>query len=301
MARDDWDRMTEAVTICMCTFRREAAFDALASFARMDGIDARRITVVVVDNDETDALRPRFANLAADYPFALKYVHAPARNISIARNAALDAAQTRWIAFIDDDETADPHWLTRLMAARDGAAAVIGECRATYGPGLPDWAARCDFHSNRLGGDTANAYTSNALLDLDFARRHGLRFREELGRTGGEDTVFFRQMKEAGGRIVSAPAALVYEPVPPTRATMRWVRTRMFRAGQTHGLVTREFDPAAWRWLAPTAGAKMAFSSAMAVVSIPGTTRSRRWLARATLHAGALSYRIRPGLLEEYA
>ncbi len=294
------DPMADAVTICMCTFRRPAAFDALASFERLAGLSGD-LRIVVVDNDDTDILRARFEDIGRCYPFPLHYVHAPSRNISIARNAALDATTTRWLAFIDDDETADPSWLATLLQSRDGVAAVIGQCKAVYGPDLPRWARQCDFHSNRIRADAANAYTSNALLDMDFVRRHDLRFRVELGRTGGEDSVFFRQMKEAGGRIVYCPDAVVYEPVPPSRATMAWVRRRMYRAGQTHGLLCREFDPETYRHLWLVAGAKMLFSGGMAVMTLPGTTTSRRWYARAMLHAGAARYRLGPSMLEEYA
>ncbi|UUL82383.1 glycosyltransferase [Sphingomonas qomolangmaensis] len=296
------DRLiASAVTICMCTFRRPAAFDALRSFEKLAGIPPNAVELVVVDNDETDVLRAKFEAVAQCYPYPLRYIHAPAQNISIARNAALNATTTRWLAFIDDDETADPNWLSALLEYRDQAETVIGQCIAVYGLDLPVWTARCDFHSNRIQGDATNAYTSNALLDMDFVRRHGLRFRVELGRTGGEDSIFFRQMKEAGGRIIYCPQAVVYEPVPQTRATMTWVRRRMYRAGQTHGLLCREFDPKAYRNLWLTAGAKMVVSAAMVLITVPGSTPSRRWFARTMLHAGAARYRLKPAMLEEYA
>lgn len=290
----------DAVTICMCTYRRPAAFEALASFETLSDLSGD-VRVVVIDNDDTDILRAQFEDFAKRYSYPLQYVHAPARNISIARNAALDATDTRWMAFIDDDETADPRWLATLLQCRDRGVAIIGQCIAVYGAELPSWAARCDFHSNRIRGDAANAYTSNALLDMDFVRRHTLRFRVELGLTGGEDSVFFRQMKEAGGMIAYCPEAVVYEPVPPQRATMSWVRRRMYRAGQTHGLLCREFDRTSYRHLWLTAGAKAAFSAMMAIATLPGSDASRRWYARAMLHAGAARYRIRPAMLEEYA
>lgn len=293
--------MTEPVTIAMCTFRRMSAFDALRSFERLEGIDRSTVQVVVVDNDDTDAMREEFRQFAARYPFPLHYVHAPAGNISIARNAALDAAQTRWLAFIDDDETADPQWLAKLLECRASSVAIIGQCQATYDTALPGWLSRCDFHSNRITGNVVNAYTSNALLDLDFVRRHRLRFRPELGRTGGEDTIFFRQIAELGGAIHYCPQALVYEPVPPGRANMKWVLRRKYRAGQTHGLLCREFDRPTFRKLWLSAGAKLAYSACMTVLAIPGSDRWRRWLARAALHAGAVSYRLKPALIEEYA
>jgi len=290
-----------AVTICVCTYRRPSLFETLKSFERLEGTEGLMLSVVVIDNDLTDDLGPRIEELARTYPLPLRYVHAPAQNISIARNAALDSVTTRWAALIDDDETAAPDWLAQLLAAREGVQAVIGQSVAQYGAGLPGWAARCDFHSNRIEGSVANAYTSNALLDMAFIRANGLRFRVALGRTGGEDTIFFREFAEAGGRIVYCPQAKVSEEVPPARATMAWVRRRKYRAGQIHGLLCREFDRRAYRLLFLTAGAKAIFSSGMALATIPGSDASRRWLARAALHTGALHYRIHPAILEEYA
>tara|TARA_A100001391_G_scaffold114330_1_gene77177 strand:- start:1107 stop:2015 length:909 start_codon:yes stop_codon:yes gene_type:complete len=292
--------MAEPITICICTYRRPSLFETLASIERLAVKQVEVAAVLVVDNDVHDGLRSQVAELASAYRFPLRYRHAPAQNISIARNAALDGVETRWAAFIDDDEVASEDWLDNLYAGAEGAQAVIGQSVAQYGSALPGWAERCDFHSNRITGRVDNAYTSNALLDVEFLRHSAIRFREELGRTGGEDTILFRQLSESGGRIVYRPESVVYEEVPRSRASMTWVLRRMFRAGQTHGLLLREFDANAFARLGLTAGTKALASAAMAVVSLPGTDASRRWAARSALHLGALSYRFRPTILEEY-
>lgn len=294
------DSLADGVTICVCTFRRPALFDALASFEKLLGIADHNLSVVVIDNDETDAVRANVLEMAKNYSLPLRYVHAPAKNISIARNAALDAVDTRYLLFIDDDEVAAPDWLQQIMACAQSHEVVIGQCIATYDPSLPAWAENCDFHSNRITGKVENAYTGNALLDMEFVRQHGFRFRIELGRTGGEDTVFFRQIAGANGRIHYCPDAIVFEAVPQGRASMEWVKTRMYRAGQTHGLITREFDPKSYQRLFFTACTKAVFSSLMTMATIPGSDASKKWWARAHLHAGAMHYRIKPEILEEY-
>ncbi len=292
--------MADTVTICVCTFRRPSLFNTLASFERLEGLAPYRVSVVVADNDDTDTLRKAVVDYARDARFPICYVHAPARNISIARNAALSHCNSRWAAFIDDDETAEPGWLAALMDHREGTRAVIGQCTAKYDAAMPGWLKRCDFHSNRIGSDPVNAYTSNALIDVAFVREHGIAFRNNLGRTGGEDTLFFRALDAAGGRIVYCPEAEVREPVAAGRANMRWVLTRNMRAGQTHGLMLSHYDRSAFSRLAATALAKSAFSLAMALISLPGTDGSRRWLARSALHYGALRYRMTPHIHEEY-
>lgn len=302
----DWADQTRddaepcVVTVCICTYRRDSLKDTLESLAAQELDDGYGLTVVVSDNDVTDARRTVITRWARDLGLPLKYVHSPAQNISIARNGALDAVSTRWLAFIDDDEIAAPGWLNALLARRSRANAVIGISQALYEDDSPSWLRTCDFHSNRITSSNDNAYTSNALLDISFVRQANLRFRTELGRTGGEDTLFFREFALKGGQIEYAPDAIVFEPVPRSRANMRWVFRRSFRAGQTHGLKLAEFDNDSFRWLAVSAGAKMMISAAMAVANLFSPSGKRRWAARAALHAGAVSYRCKATMFAEY-
>src|SRR3954468_13048766 len=139
----------DAVDICICTYRRESVVQTLQSLARLDGLQGRSWRVIVADNDETPSSEPRVREACARLGLPLHYRHAPARNIAVARNACLEAAEAPWIAFIDDDETATPSWLERLLAeaARGGWDAVLGPTRALYAPTAPAWMRRGDFHS----------------------------------------------------------------------------------------------------------------------------------------------------------
>jgi glycosyltransferase involved in cell wall biosynthesis len=46
-----------------------------------------------------------------------------------ARNGALKGLSTPWVAFLDDDDLLDPHHVSTLLAASDGADVVIPYCR----------------------------------------------------------------------------------------------------------------------------------------------------------------------------
>ena len=94
------------VDICVCTFRRASLVDTLASLMTLDlpgDVEAR---VIVVDNDTTPSAQTAVTHFAASAKLPVRYLHRPAGNISIARNGALDASDARFVAFIDDDETA---------------------------------------------------------------------------------------------------------------------------------------------------------------------------------------------------
>jgi succinoglycan biosynthesis protein ExoM len=56
------------------------------------------------------------------------------QNISIARNACLDNADSNWLACIDDDEVASINWLSNLYkkAQQEKVAVVCGPVKAIY-------------------------------------------------------------------------------------------------------------------------------------------------------------------------
>ncbi|MCX7646481.1 MAG: glycosyltransferase [Rhodobacteraceae bacterium] len=286
------------VVIGLPTCRRAALAAALASLARLDPVPCP-VRVVVADNDEAPSARVLVEAAAAGHPLPVAYLHAPARNISVARNAILAAARgagARFLAWLDDDETAAPGWLAALLArqAETGAAAVLGPVRGRYGPGAPDWMRRGALHDTRpvtgRGGQVLYGYTSNALIDLAHPALRGLGFDPALGRTGGEDTAFFKAVTEAGGAIAFAPAALVEEAVPPERARLGWLLTRRYRIGQTHARLFAPSGGSARRLgAAGVSAAKALACLGMAGLCAFDRLGRNRALIRGALHAGVLA------------
>jgi succinoglycan biosynthesis protein ExoM len=284
--------MTIRVDIGVCTYRRPGLVETLASLAALDLPPGVRIRTIVADNDADPEARERALAAARRHGLDLAYVHAPARNISIARNACLDAAQGDFLAFIDDDEWAAPGWLAALLAtARSGGFdAVLGPVEAVYGEDAPGWMSLGDFHSTRpapSGGRILKGYAGNVLIRRDAIVRHGLRFDLGLGRQGGEDDQFFYRLTDAGGTIGFAPEALAFERVPAARASLRWLIKRSFRTGQTHAarLLSQGRGAARLPQFALAAG-KASACLAGALAALPWATRRGRWLVRGALHVG---------------
>lgn len=274
-----------SIDICICTFRRTFLRQTLQSVA---GLTAGRhtIRVIIADNDLEPSARALVEEMSGQLPFPVTYVHAPAANICIARNACLDHAEADFVAFVDDDETVTPGWLDALVdkAEASQAAAVLGPVRAIYRPDAPRWMVEGDFHSTLpvvVGGVIRTGYTCNVLIRW-CPPYQALRFDLALGKSGGEDTAFFYQLTALGGTIAFAPDALVEEPVPAERASMAWLVRRRLRFGQTHGMLQAGSRAKALA----VVSAKIAYCFALtALTSFSPVSRRRNWL-RAVLHLG---------------
>jgi len=288
--------MSVDLDICICTFRRPQLASTLRSLTGLTGVDGLSLRAVVADNDETPSARDLVESLSSSVPFPIIYVHAPARNISIARNACLNASDAPLAAFIDDDECATPGWLAALIARHHetGAGVILGPVRSRYPESASAWLREGDFHSIvpvQVQGAIVTGYTSNVLLSRQDPALAGLSFDVRLGRSGGEDTAFFTAYHAAGGRIDYAPQAVVTEDVAPQRLSLRWLVKRAFRSGQTHGMLLR----AGGLGIASIAGklapalAKAAFCGLMAALSLLSRRRAAFWLIRGSLHAGVVA------------
>ena len=284
---------TAAIDVCVCTYRRPAVTEALRSIA-LQTAGARPIRIVVADNAAQPTAQALVAQTARETGLDVVYVHAPANNISIARNACLDAANGEWLAFLDDDEIASPGWLNGLIgeAERGQWDAVLGPVQAVYSDNTPAWVRTGNFHSTRpvfVRGHIRTGYTGNVLIRR--ASIGTLRFRTELGRTGGEDEDFFNRLHDAGGRIGYAPDALAYEAIPPDRATLKWLIRRSFRTGQTYGAGLRGRSRSAFARSREmlVAAAKAGLCGMGALTHLPLVTRRNRFLTRAALHCGVVA------------
>ena len=281
---------TSTIDVCICTFRRASLSATLESVRAQIGFSGP-IRIIVADNDETPSAFP-LVEAAHERGMDIHYVHAPARNISVARNACLSAIRAPLAAFIDDDEVAHPRWLVELVNALDAdpaLVAVFGPVQAQYPEDAPAWAQKADLHSTKPvvtpdGVDTG--YTSNAMIRAQALV--GQKFDEALGRSGGEDTDLFTRLHRGGARYGAAPAAIVFETVASDRLNTRWLVTRSFRSGQTH----------ARRFLASTgmrtracavASAKCLYCLGLTLLNANSASRWRTAWIRAALHAGAVA------------
>ena len=156
-------------SVIVCTrYRPERLADCLNALAAQDYPD---FEIVVVDNaPDTDAVARLVASRRGQVP--VRYVLERRPGLSWARNAGLGAATGRIVAFLDDDERPDRHWLAELARGFTLAPGVAGVSGVVL-PDRLDTPARCLYE--RFGGHSKGRGFSAAIFDAaSHASQHPL-------------------------------------------------------------------------------------------------------------------------------
>jgi len=218
---------------------------ALESLAQQT-IPGNEFEVIVVDNASSDHTPAVVQKMTAIIP-RLNYVLETRLGLSWARNAGLEAAQGRLVAYLDDDARAEPGWLEALLAAftltTPAPACVGGPVFLNWG-GLPKSvpARYWTLLSYVNYGDndrplSEKEYLVGANMAFDRQALIGVGgFSTQLGRQGskllsGEEAQVVSQIRRAGGSVYYAAKAAVWHIVQPDRVRPSWLWRRIFWDG----------------------------------------------------------------------
>jgi hypothetical protein len=219
--------------------------DVAVEFAIVENNDALTLAQVIEDNLPGKVVH---------------YELEPKLGISAARNHVLDMSLRNdfdLTTFIDDDQVVAEDWLIELFARQQ-----LDNLDLTGGPVLIQPIPRhlsilkriigrnLDDQRNKIAQKVADRHavnddasviitTGNWMVSNVFLRKTGLRFDTNLGFSGGEDTAFYYDVCENGGRTGYAPGSLTYEELPPSRLSLGYQYRRA--CDQT----TQSFNPSA--------------------------------------------------------
>ena len=229
--------MSPDISICVCTYRRPTGLQQVLHSLTELVFETPSIEIIVVDNDSGRSGED-ILSLYRSTGIPISYFVEPVKNISRARNRAVAEARAELIAFIDDDEIAEPDWLITLhKALREHAAdAVFGPVLHRFVKPPPQWLVDLDFFDYPVP-DTGSVVpvhllrSGNVLFRKTSAGKLTHLFDENLGLSGGEDTDFFTRMSTAGGKMIAVQEAVVYETVPTERMGIEWLTQRQYRVG----------------------------------------------------------------------
>lgn len=152
-----------AVSVLMLTYNRETmvsrAIDSILAQTFQD------FEFIIVDNGSTD----KSGAIAEEYAARdgrIRVIHRRRGNIGAGRNTALDAAQGKYLTFIDDDDWAEPDFLEFLVDLIEGTGADVAICGAT----------------DRVYDEKKVMTAEEALIELMWRKKYNVAFPTKLFR-----------------------------------------------------------------------------------------------------------------------
>jgi len=204
--------------------------------------------IIVVDNGSTDNTREvveQFSQFAR-----IRYIYEPVKGLSRARNTGWQAASGKYVAYLDDDAIACPHWLEKMMEAFETAeprpASTGGKAVPLWESERPAW-----LEDRMLGAYAIVDWGDRARFLKPSSPEHHVGcnvaynrevlegcggFNVNLGRKGrnllSNDENLIRQYMDSHGLgIYYDPEILVDHLVPKERLTRRFMLRRYFWQG----------------------------------------------------------------------
>lgn len=243
------------ICVAVPTYRRpEQLATLLCALAKQMFPANAAVIVAIFDNDQRPSAALTVERFAATFPVRLVHRHVPEPGLSAVRNAALAYACDGfdYLAMIDDDEEPEPQWLQELFTV-----ARMADADATFGPVIylfPDgparWLGAGGFFAvptPRDGSRVDYGYSGNCFLKISSIERFGVTFDRAFNLAGGEDMLFFLQLKQCGASMVFAKRAIAKERVSSERLKARYVLQLNYRRGNTLSLCDARVHKG-WTW-----------------------------------------------------
>lgn len=232
------------VSIIVPTYNRAHWLgEALSSLAYQDVGDGLTYEIIVADNNSSDNTAAVVAEFMKTCQIPVRYVREERQGDAHARNAGIDEAVGRFIAFFDDDQFATPRWLLELVRCCEMTnadvvggpvlLAITNTQRESLGRICREQLREIDlsddvveYQGKELPG-TGNALVTRALID----RLHG--FSLDFP-SGGSDSDFFLRARESGAKLIYTPEAPIRHRVNEKRLTPDYLRWESLSSGAEH-------------------------------------------------------------------
>jgi len=226
------------ICVCICTYRRPALLaQLLFALKNQKTLDKFSYSIVIADNDVSEAGRPTAEQASAEHKLRIRYVVETEQSIAKARNRAVKSSEGDLLAFIDDDEVPDSDWLLKALEALQAfkVDGILGPVIPQYLGSPPRWVVQGKFYE-RETHETGTMLrwhqtrTGNVLMrkDVFFAKNNF--FREQFGR-GGEDRDLFKRLIQQGYKFVWCNEAVVREVISPSRYSRKFMLRRALVRG----------------------------------------------------------------------
>ena len=242
------------VSICIATYKRPKKLQLLLEgvnqlvFVR---IEQPQIEVIVVDNDVEGLATEICREIKSQFQWVLKIGIETEQGITYARNKTISmvSVDADFIAIIDDDEIPEASWLEELLLAQQRYNSDI-----VTGPVLPrfennevaDWIVKGKFFKPPrypTGKLRPVAYTNNVIIKAEILRNLDPVFDNRFATSGGSDCYLFLKLYKLGYKIAWTDEAIVYDNIPSSRTTLKWILFRSYREPSSYSSAEKELYP----------------------------------------------------------
>lgn len=248
--------MTNTISVIICAYTEKRWDDLIAAIESvLRQTTAANEIVVVIDHNTLllERVQREFAGRSLQTLVQFVANEQP-KGLSGARNTGIAVSKGDWLAFLDDDATADVDWLAHLSVycaqpAVMGAGGMIvprWEADPAWFPVEFYWVVGCTYRGMPINAaPVRNLIGANMFIRREvFAAVGG--FHVGMGRVdaiplGCEETeVCIRARQHWPDRqFMYEPAARVHHRVPADRITYRYFRSRCYAEGLSKAAVSR--------------------------------------------------------------
>ena len=216
--------------ICVCTRNRKNQLNQfLKSLEKLKKPNNAHIRVFIIENQLKSKVTKNnlnFKNIDSYKLFLEKKI-----GISFARNRCLIEAckiNFDYMVFFDDDCIVDKNWLIQNLSfmKKYNFDIVTGPHRSINNQYINILERRF-----KTGKSLNWASTNNVVLKKDILKKENLKFDLKIQKIGGEDQLYFMQLKRKGYKIIWNNSSIVYEKSLTNRNNFIWFLKRSFGYG----------------------------------------------------------------------
>lgn len=228
------------LSICIATYNRPNGLKRLLeSLNRIELPNNIVGFITICDNDFHRSAFPIVESVKKVIKFSVYYIVVEKRGIPIVRNALIKKSNelnADFVCFLDDDEYVPKDWLEKIFNKLESEKADV-----VFGPVIPVYEGKNNQKiSQHILSDYKNfkdnqfikyGSTNNVIMRMSSINPFNIRFDERFIYQGGTDNLYFHRMNKFKLKKIWCSDAFVFESVPESRQSMKWLIKRSFRSG----------------------------------------------------------------------
>ncbi|MGH2415482.1 MAG: glycosyltransferase [Microcystaceae cyanobacterium] len=240
--------MAIQISAIICTFNRASYLSKAIQSLVNQTLDINCYEILVIDNCSTDKTKQVVTETFARVP-NLHYIYEPIQGLSQARNTGWQNAKGEYIAYLDDDAIASPHWLEKILevfqTVKPQPGVVGGKIEPIWEAPRPSWLSDKLARSLTIldWSETPVVFSDDSqwLAGANIAYpKHLLRtfngFDVNLGRKGSkllscEENYLHFRLRTNGHQIYYHPAVVVKHHIQASRLVKSWHFKRRYWGG----------------------------------------------------------------------